>query len=56
MSQNRNMNERFIVRLPDGLRDTIRATAEQNRRSMNSEIVLALEKTFNPKVADGARA
>lgn len=35
--------ERFIVRLPDGLRDEIRATAEQNGRSMNAEIVLRLE-------------
>ena len=34
--------ERFIIRLPDGLRDRIARVAKQNRRSMNQEIVLHL--------------
>ncbi|EON15185.1 Arc family DNA-binding protein [Pandoraea sp. SD6-2] len=34
--------ERFIVRLPDGLRDRIAETARRNGRSMNSEIVACL--------------
>jgi hypothetical protein len=35
--------EQFIVRLPDGMRDLIKEIAAENRRSMNSEIVLMLE-------------
>ena len=38
--------ERFMLRLPDGLRDRIREVAARNRRSMNSEIVLHLERAF----------
>tara|TARA_R110000751_G_scaffold307812_1_gene431825 strand:+ start:15517 stop:15900 length:384 start_codon:yes stop_codon:yes gene_type:complete len=38
--------ERFIVRLPDGMRDRIRAAAEANNRSMNAEIVSVLEERF----------
>lgn len=35
--------ERFQVRLPDGLRDEIKAAAEANGRSMNAEIVARLQ-------------
>ena len=35
--------EKFVIRLPNGLRDQIRILSEQNRRSMNSEILLVLE-------------
>jgi plasmid stability protein len=38
--------ERFQIRLPDGLRDSIKASAESNRRSMNSEIVARLLASF----------
>ena len=38
--------DRFIVRLPDGLRDRIKAAADKNNRSMNSEIVATLEDKF----------
>lgn len=31
--------DKFIVRLPDGMRDEISAAAKLNRRSMNAEIV-----------------
>lgn len=34
--------DRFIVRLPDGMRDQIKAAAENNGRSMNAEIVSRL--------------
>lgn len=34
--------DRFIVRLPDGMRDRIKAAASHNGRSMNAEIVHAL--------------
>lgn len=33
----------FVVRLPDGMRDAIKAAAEHNNRSMNAEIVMALD-------------
>lgn len=35
--------DQFPVRLPDGWRDAIKARAARNRRSMNSEILAALE-------------
>ncbi len=35
--------EKFVVRLPPGLRDELQAMAERNRRSMNSELILAIE-------------
>lgn len=41
--QGRTFSERYIVRMPDGWRDAIKARAAQNRRSMNQEILSALE-------------
>lgn len=38
--------EKFVVRLPDGVRDRIAAIASENRRSMNSEIVHRLEDSL----------
>lgn len=38
--------ERFIVRLPEGMRDRIRWEAEQNNRSMNAEVVARLQESF----------
>lgn len=35
--------DRFIVRLPDGMRDSLREAAEHNKRSMNAEIVARLQ-------------
>lgn len=34
--------DKFVVRLPHGWRDAIKAEAGKNRRSMNSEIVDAI--------------
>ncbi len=36
--------EKFVIRLPNGLREQIKALSEHNRRSMNSEIIMVLEK------------
>ena len=36
--------EKFVIRLSNGLREQIKALSEQNRRSMNSEIIMVLEK------------
>lgn len=38
--------ERFIVRLPDGMRDQIRAAAQANNRTMTAEIVARLRWSF----------
>lgn len=36
--------EKFVIRLPKGLREQIKTLSEHNRRSMNSEIIMVLEK------------
>lgn len=38
--------EKFVVRLPDGMRDQISDIAERNHRSMNSEIIARLEQSM----------
>ena len=39
--------DRFIVRLPDGMRDKIRSVSERNGRSMNAEIVARLQRSLD---------
>ncbi|WP_333900423.1 Arc family DNA-binding protein [Agrobacterium pusense] len=39
-------SEQVMIRLPDGMRDRIRDSAEKNNRSMNAEIVAVLEEAF----------
>ncbi|MFQ6181852.1 Arc family DNA-binding protein [Sinorhizobium meliloti] len=39
--------DKYVVRLPDGMRDKLKAEAERNKRSMNAEIVARLEATFH---------
>jgi predicted DNA-binding protein len=36
--------DKFIVRLPEGMRERLTELAERERRSMNSEYLVALEK------------
>lgn len=38
--------DKFVLRLPDGMRDRIKAAADVAGRSMNSEIVSVLEKAY----------
>lgn len=38
--------DRFMVRLPDGMRDKIRVAADAAKRTMSAEIVARLEATF----------
>lgn len=40
------LQDRFIVRFPEGMRDQIAEAAKANNRSMNSEIVARLEASF----------
>ena len=47
MTESRDLNK-FLVRMPDGMRDRIAAEAKANNRSMNSEIIARLEASFSP--------
>jgi hypothetical protein len=38
--------EKFVVRLPSGMRQAIAEVAKRSRRSMNSEIVARLERSL----------
>ncbi|WP_411905990.1 Arc family DNA-binding protein [Rhizobium mayense] len=40
-------SEQAMIRLPDGMRDALKAQAEANGRSMNSEIVARLEESLD---------
>lgn len=44
--------DRFMVRLPEGMRDLLKATAEKNKRTMNAEIVARLEASLEADVPD----
>lgn len=46
--------DKFVVRLPDGMRERIAVLASTNHRSMNSEIIKRLEESMvgdNPESA-----
>ncbi|NYH12233.1 Arc family DNA-binding protein [Pseudomonas moraviensis] len=38
--------DRFVLRLPDGLRQTLKRLAKKNRRSLNAEIVARMERSL----------
>lgn len=42
------MADRFLVRLPEGMRDRIREAAIAAHRSMNSEIIYQLGRIYGP--------
>ncbi|MHC2488157.1 Arc family DNA-binding protein [Sinorhizobium meliloti] len=48
-------SEQVMIRLPDGMRDRIRVAAEKHGRSMNAEIVAALEVHFPEPFSFGKR-
>ncbi|CAG9418759.1 TPA: Arc family DNA-binding protein [Providencia alcalifaciens] len=48
-SDNKDFIERFTVRMPAGMRDEIARIAEENGRSMNSEIVQVLQDYIDEK-------
>lgn len=41
--------DKFVVRLPDGWRDTIKDEARKAHRSMNAEIIAAIETAMRIK-------
>ncbi|OLF53909.1 Arc family DNA-binding protein [Pseudomonas chlororaphis] len=38
--------DRFFLRLPEGLRQTLKRIAKKNRRSLNAEIVARMERSL----------
>lgn len=44
--------DKFVVRLPEGMRDRIAVEARRNHRSMNSEIVARLEHSLAEGLPD----
>lgn len=46
------VQDKFTVRFPDGMRDKIAEQAKKNNRSMNAEIILALEKYLESQKLD----
>jgi hypothetical protein len=46
MEEKRLFADKFMLRLPNGLRDRIKETADSNMRSMNAEIVATLLLTY----------
>lgn len=46
--------DKFMLRLPDGLRDKIATLAKENKRSVNAEFVARIEASLQPDTADAA--
>lgn len=46
--------DKFVVRLPGGMRERIADIARGNNRSMNSEIVYRLEESIDTDYSDSA--
>lgn len=44
--------DRFIVRMPAGMRDQLKAEAEKNNRSMNSEVISRLSLTLRHELGE----
>lgn len=51
MEEKRQYTDKFMLRLPDGMRDRIKLSADINGRSMNAEIVSSLEEKY-PRLSD----
>ena len=49
-----DLADKFILRLPDGLRERIAIQAQTNRRSMNSELVARIEASLAQEDAQRA--
>ena len=45
------VQDKFVIRLPDGLRPEIAAVASRNHRSMNGEIINRLERSLTLELA-----
>ncbi len=52
--ENRALTDKFMLRLPDGMRDRLKHEAVLNKRSLNAEIIARLEQTLTEQDADPA--
>ena len=50
------LQERFIVRMPENMRSRLADEAKKNNRSMNAEVIVRLEKSFQTTSNAGAGA
>ena len=46
MEEKRYLSDKFMLRLPDGMRDRIKSKADENGRSMNAEILQLLMREY----------
>lgn len=46
MTESRSLTDKFMLRLPDGMRERIKVSADRNGRSMNAEIIAVLYQYF----------
>jgi hypothetical protein len=54
MVENRSKSDGFMLRFPDGMREMVKDRAESNGRSMNAEIVAAIESALSsPDLSSG---
>lgn len=44
MSEKRQNDDKYILRFPEGMRDALKGLAKKNARSMNAEVLVALER------------
>lgn len=51
--QNRTLQDKFMLRFPEGMRERIRRAAERNGRSMNAEIIQTLEYAYPVNLSVG---
>jgi len=51
--ENRELKEKFALRLPEGMLTKLKIAAEENRRSMNAEIIARLEASFQVEKRGG---
>lgn len=54
MAQFRTRDDQYMLRLPDGMRDQIKAAAAANGRSMNAEIIHRLQTWREPSAGSNA--
>ena len=46
--ENRQLQDKYILRMPDGMRDAIKRAAAEEGRSMNSQIIQHLRAIYPP--------
>jgi hypothetical protein len=45
-------DDKFVMRLPDGMRDKIAELARNNKRSMNTEFIIRLQESIEEEAAE----